>query len=107
MLLGDQGEDSAVFPEGGWWFNEQVPQQSPTDSHGFGIYHIHKGNYKRIFFTIDLFIVFKVGPRQANLVPIACASREGSPEPLLLARTSIESRGTFRQKTRSLAPLNG
>ena len=30
-----------------------------------------------------------------------------SPEPSLLAHTSSESRGTFRQKTRSLAPLNG
>ena len=30
-----------------------------------------------------------------------------SPEPPLLAHTSSESRGTFRQKTRSLAPLNG
>ena len=30
-----------------------------------------------------------------------------SPEPPLLAHTSIESRGTFRQKARSLAPLNG
>ena len=30
-----------------------------------------------------------------------------SPEPSLLAYTSSESRGTFRQKARSLAPLNG
>ena len=30
-----------------------------------------------------------------------------SPEPLLLAHTSSESRVTFRQKARSLAPLNG
>ena len=30
-----------------------------------------------------------------------------SPEPSLLAHTSSESRGTFRQKPRSLAPLNG
>ena len=30
-----------------------------------------------------------------------------SPEPSLLAHTSSESRGTFRQKARSLAPLNG
>ena len=29
------------------------------------------------------------------------------PEPSLLAQTSSESRGTFRQKARSLAPLNG
>ena len=49
------------------------------------------------------------GPRQANLVLIAYASSEGSvsPEPLLLAHTSSESRGNFRQKARSLAPLNG
>ena len=33
--------------------------------------------------------------------------RADSPEPSLLAHTSIESRGTFRQKARSLAPLNG
>ena len=57
-----------------------------------------------------------IGPRQANLVLITYASSEGSgepahprslPEPLLLAHTSSESRGTFRQKIRSLAPLNG
>ena len=30
-----------------------------------------------------------------------------SPEPLLHAHTSSESRGTFRQKARSLSPLNG
>ena len=50
-----------------------------------------------------------IGPRQANLVLIAYASSEGSvsPEPSLLAHTSSESRGTFRQKARSLAPLNG
>ena len=33
--------------------------------------------------------------------------RAVSPEPPLLAHTSSESRGTFRQKPRSLAPLNG
>ena len=58
-----------------------------------------------------------IGPRQANLVLIAYASSEGSgetariravsPEPPLLAHTSSESRGTFKQKARSLAPLNG
>ena len=53
------------------------------------------------------------GPRQANLVLIAYASSEGSGEPAhprSLARTSAhtgsESRGTFRQKAKSLAPLN-
>ena len=33
--------------------------------------------------------------------------RAVSPEPPLLADTSSESIGTFRQKARSLAPLNG
>ena len=53
--------------------------------------------------------LFTIGPRQANLVLIAYASSEGSgePEPLLHAHTSSESRGTFRQKAKSLAPLNG
>ena len=37
--------------------------------------------------------VFLYGPRQANLI--------------LIAYASSESRGTFRQKARSLAPLNG
>ena len=55
----------------------------------------------------------KYGPCQENLVLIAYASSEGSgmhavsPELPLLAHTSSESRGTFRQKARSLAPLNG
>ena len=61
-------------------------------------------------------ICFITGPRQANLVLIAYVSSEGSGEPAhsrslartsLLAHTSSESRGTFRQKARSLAPLNG
>ena len=48
------------------------------------------------------------GPRQANLVLITYASSEGSGEPAhpLLAHTGSKSRGTFRQKARSLAPLN-
>ena len=33
--------------------------------------------------------------------------RAVSPDPPLLAHTSSESRGTFRQTARSLAPLNG
>ena len=33
--------------------------------------------------------------------------RAVSPEPSQLAHISSESRGTFRQKARSLAPLNG
>ena len=53
-------------------------------------------------------ILVSDGPRQTNLVLIAYASSEGSGEPAHpLAHTSSESRGTFRRKARSLAPLNG
>ena len=62
-------------------------------------------------------IIRAIGPRQANLVLITYASSDGSGEPAhprclartfaaLLTHTSSESRGTFRQKARSLAPLN-
>ena len=44
---------------------------------------------------------------RAAKVQASLRIRAVSPEPSLLAHTSTESRGTFRQKTRSLAPLNG
>ena len=44
---------------------------------------------------------------RAAKVQASLRIRAFSPEPLLLAHTSSESRGTFRQKARSLAPLNG
>ena len=44
---------------------------------------------------------------RAAKVQASLRIRAVSPEPPLLAHTSSESRGTFRQKTRSLALLNG
>ena len=44
---------------------------------------------------------------RAAKVQASLRIRAGSPEPSLLAYTSSESRGTFRQKARSQAPLNG
>ena len=44
---------------------------------------------------------------RAAKVQASLRIRAVSPEPPLLTHTSSESRGTFRQKTRSLAPLNG
>ena len=46
-------------------------------------------------------------PMRAGKVQASLRIRAVSPEPSLLAHTSSESRGTFRQKARSLAPLNG
>ena len=44
---------------------------------------------------------------RAAKVQASLRIRAVSPEPLLLAHTSSETRGTFRQKARSLASLNG
>ena len=48
-----------------------------------------------------------LSPMRAAKVQASLLIRAVLPEPLLLAHTSSESRGTFRQKARSLAPLNG
>ena len=44
---------------------------------------------------------------RAAKVQASLRIRAVSPEPPLPAHTSSESRGTFRQKARTLAPLNG
>ena len=56
------------------------------------------GRVKRIWY---------ISPMRAAKVQASLRMRAVSPEPPLLAHTSSESRGTFRQKARSLAPLNG
>ena len=50
--------------------------------------------------------IWYLSPMRAAKVQASLRIRAVSPEPPLLAHTSIESRGTFRQKTRSLATLN-
>ena len=56
------------------------------------------GRVKRIWY---------LSPMRAAKVQASLRIRAVSPEPPLLAHTSSESRRTFRQKARSLAPLNG
>ena len=51
--------------------------------------------------------IWYLSPMQAAKVQANLRIRAVSPEHSLLAHTSSESRGTFRQKARSLAPLNG
>ena len=50
--------------------------------------------------------IWYLSPMRAVKVQASLHIRTVSPEPPLLAHTSSESRGTFRQKARSLAPLN-
>ena len=59
---------------------------------------LHMGRVKRTWY---------LWPMRAAKVQESLRIRAVSPEPSLLAHTSNESRGTFRQKARSLAPLNG
>ena len=62
------------------------------------IWRDHLGRAKRICY---------LSPMRAAKVQASLRIRAVSPEPSLLAHTNSESRGTFRQKARSLAPLNG
>ena len=48
-----------------------------------------------------------LSPMRAGKVQASLRICAVSPEPPLLAHTSCESSGTFRQKARSLGPLNG
>ena len=51
--------------------------------------------------------IWYLSPMRAAKVQASLRIRTVSPESSLLAHTSSESRGTFRQKIRTLAPLNG
>ena len=51
--------------------------------------------------------IWYLKPMRAAKVQASLCIRAVSPEPSLLDHTSSESRGTFRQKAKSLAPLNG
>ena len=62
------------------------------------VFILNLGHAKRIWY---------LSPMRAAKVQASLRIRAVSPEPSLLAHTSSESRGTFRQKARSLAPLNG
>ena len=62
------------------------------------LYLYHMDRVKRIWY---------LSPMRAAKVQASLRIRAVSPEPPLLAHTSNASRGTFKQKARSLAPLNG
>ena len=51
--------------------------------------------------------IWYLSPMRVAKVQASLRIRAVSPEPPLLGHTSSESIGTFRQKARSLVPLNG
>ena len=59
------------------------------------------------YYTDRVKRIWYLSPMRAVKVQASLRIRAVSPEPSLLSHTSSESRGTFRQKARSLAPLNG
>ena len=52
-------------------------------------------------------LIWYLSPMRAAKVQASLRIRAVSPEPPLLAHTSSQSKGTFRQKARSRAPLIG
>ena len=79
--------------------NQSAPQERPGSTlPACSKTKDHMGRVKRIWY---------LSPMRAAKVQASLRIRAVSPEPLLLAHTSSESRGTLRQKARSLAPLNG
>ena len=85
-----------------WWCRPNIPSffQSWNLKHTYVFLALcfYMGRAKRIWY---------LSPMRAAKVQASLRIHAVSPEPSLLAHTSSESRGTFRQKARSLAPLNG
>ena len=63
--------------------------------------------WSRLIYMDRVKRIWYLSPMRAAKVQASLRIRAVSPEPSLLAHTSSKSRGTFRQKARSLAPLNG
>ena len=63
--------------------------------------------YGRMIYMDCVKRIWYLSPMRAGKVQASLRICAVSPEPSLLAHTSSESRETFRQKARSLAPLNG
>ena len=79
-------------------FNCSVVKYFPNSAPAYMCMHLHMDRVKRIWY---------LSPMRAAKVQASLRIRAVSPELPLLARTSSESSGTFRQKARSLPPLNG
>ena len=74
----------------------------------FGITGLNKCDQTIVWTASSEFGTYSLyEPIRAAKVQASLRIRAVSPEPSLLAHTSSESKGTFRQKARSLTPLNG
>ena len=80
------------------WWPPALNDQFETLLMIFAIIFQYMDRVKRIWY---------LSPMRAAKVQASLHIRAVSPEPSLLTHTSSESRGIFRQKARSLDPLNG
>ena len=78
---------------------------SCVDSTGQGVFCTNQDMFTQQYLD-RVKRIWYLSPMRAAKVQASLRIRAVSPEPSLLAHTSSESRGTFRQKARSLAPLN-
>ena len=77
-------------------------------STSYGVYISQLIRFARVSNYVDrVKRIWYLSPMRAAKVQASLRIRAVSPEPSLLAHTGSESRGTFRQKARSLARLNG
>ena len=90
-----------VIKSSGWKDNNQELIQSNSTS-----YPWHQTGKEQKQYMDRVKRIWYLSPMRAAKVQASLRIRAVSPEPSLLAHTSSESRGTFRQKARSLAPLN-
>ena len=88
-------------------FTHSVIQQVWKNHYRFGTVFPHTSVNIFVYHMDRVKRIWYLSPMRAAKVQASLRIRAVLPEPPLLAHTSSESRGTFRQKARSLAPLNG
>ena len=94
--------DIDVKTFGGKWHQNWRHNVKKSPSH-----HAGESSYTPWYKMDRVKRIWYLLPMRAAKVQASLRIRAVSPEPSLLAHTSNESRRTFRQKARPLAPLNG
>ena len=84
--------------------SDNQPKQTTSKYNIYLANHLRTSNLNRQMDRVKR--IWYLSPMRAAKVQASLRIRAVSPEPSLLAHTSSESRGTFRQKARSQAPLN-
>ena len=87
--------------------NLHIIHKASTTYEYFGVWRCGETITPPLYYMDRVKRIWYLSPMRAAKVQASLRIRAVSPEPSLLAHTSSESRGTFRQKAISLVPLNG